>query len=183
MTDNTTPDNSQPATPEQKRKAQPEPLALRARPLPVTRINRRVLIGGAAVILAIIAALVLVALQPPSLRSSAPQELYNVDRKPITDRLAGLPATYEGTGERPPNAGERPSPPVGKVLQVPSTDPTLEAERVEKAKLARMAGQAREAPVFFRLQLKSATRETATAKADNRRSRPGPPTKSYERSR
>ncbi len=56
MTDNTTPDTPQPAMPEQKRKVQPEPLALRARPLPVTRINRRVLIGGAAVILAVIAA-------------------------------------------------------------------------------------------------------------------------------
>ncbi|MEQ1614877.1 MAG: hypothetical protein ABL904_19185 [Hyphomicrobiaceae bacterium] len=56
MTDNTTPDTPQPATPEQKRKVQPEPLALRARPLPVTRINRRVQIGGAAVILTVIAA-------------------------------------------------------------------------------------------------------------------------------
>jgi type IV secretion system protein VirB10 len=179
MTDNTTPDTSQPPTPEQKRKAQPEPLALRARPLPVTRINRRVLIGGAAVILAVIAALVLVALQPPSLRSSAPQELYNVDRKHISDRLAGLPATYEGTGERPPSAGERPSPPVGKVLQVPSTDPAFEAERVETAKLARMAGQAREAPVFFRLQIKSAPRETAAARTttgDTAPDRQSPPT-------
>ncbi|MEQ1612382.1 MAG: TrbI/VirB10 family protein, partial [Hyphomicrobiaceae bacterium] len=175
MTDSTTPDTSQPAPPERKRKAQPEPLALRARPRPVTRINRRVLIGGAAVILAIIAALVLVALQPPSLRSSAPQELYNVDRKPITDRLAGLPATYEGTGERPPNSGERPSLPVGKVLQVPSTDPTLEVERVEKAKLARMAGQAREAPVFFRLQLKAAPRETAGARTISGEAAPNHP--------
>ena len=43
-------------------------LELRARPQPVTRINRKVLIGGAAVLLVLISGIVLVALKPPSLR-------------------------------------------------------------------------------------------------------------------
>ena len=49
-------------------KAAAESLELRARPQPVTRINRKVLIGGAAVLLVLISGIVLVALKPPSLR-------------------------------------------------------------------------------------------------------------------
>ena len=74
----------------------PEPLALRARPRPITRINRRVLIGGAAVLLLMISSLVLVALKPPSLYVAAPPELINTEHKAITEGLARLPATYEG---------------------------------------------------------------------------------------
>ena len=74
----------------------PETLELRARPQPVTRINRKVLIGGAAVLLLLISGIVLVALKPPSLRIGSPQELFNVDHKPITDGLSKLPATYDG---------------------------------------------------------------------------------------
>ena len=45
----------------------------------------------------------------------------------------------------------------------PASDPVAEAERVEKARLARMAGQARESEVFFRLQLKATPREAPAA--------------------
>ena len=41
-------------------KVPPETLELRARPQPITRINRKVLIGGAAVVLLVISGLVLV---------------------------------------------------------------------------------------------------------------------------
>jgi type IV secretory pathway VirB10-like protein len=74
----TTPD--EPANPDAK--VAPETLELRARPQPVTRINRKVLIGGAAVLLFLISAVVLLALKPPSLRIAGPQELFNVDHKP-----------------------------------------------------------------------------------------------------
>jgi len=148
-------------SPDTKAKVSPESLELRARPQPVTRINRKVLIGGAAVVLVVIAGLVLVALKPPSFRTTGPQEIYNVDRKPITDRLAGLPATYDGVGGRRPTAAKPPLAAGVKQLQTPSVDPVTEAERVEKARLARMAGQAREAPLFFRLQLKAAPRTTS----------------------
>ena len=65
-------------------------------PRPVTRINRKVLIGAAAVVLLVIAGLVLVALRAPSLRVAGPKELFNVEHKPITDALSKLPATYDG---------------------------------------------------------------------------------------
>src|SRR5690606_18267830 len=76
-----------------------EPLELRARPRPVTRINRRLLVGVAGLGLFFLAGLVMVALNPPSWRSSGPPtELYNVDNKPKSDGLSRLPATYEGIG-------------------------------------------------------------------------------------
>jgi type IV secretory pathway VirB10-like protein len=146
-------------------KVAPETLELRARPQPVTRINRRVLIGGAAIVLLFISAIVLVALRPPSLRLASPQELFNVEHKPISDGLSKLPATYDGVKpDKIVEAGKGPTTTAPGIPQLtePTTDPVRDAERVEKARLARMAGQAREAQVFFRLQLKAPPRAPAT---------------------
>lgn len=146
-------------------KVAPEQVELRARPQPVTRINRKVLIGGAAIVLLFISGIVLVALKPPSLRITSPTELFNVEHKPITDALSKLPATYDGV--KPDKKPEAKSPTIlapGIVqLKEPTNDLIDEAERLEKARLARMAGQAREAQVFFRLQLKTPPRETVKA--------------------
>jgi hypothetical protein len=92
----TTAGPSDPPTPGPESKVEPDTLELRAQPRPVTRINRKVLIGAAAVVLLVIAGLVLVALRAPSLRVAAPNELFNVDHKPIADALSKLPATYDG---------------------------------------------------------------------------------------
>ncbi|MEQ1712246.1 MAG: TrbI/VirB10 family protein [Hyphomicrobium sp.] len=151
-----------------KAKVSPESLELRARPQPVTRINRKVLIGGAAIVMVAMAGLVLVALKAPSFRTASPSELYNVDRKPITDRLAGLPATYDGFGGRQPPATQPPLTSGVRQLQIPSVDPVHETERVEKARLARMAGQAREAPLFFQLQMKTSPRDAPVAATEHR---------------
>ena len=83
-------------------KVPPETLELRARPQPITRINRKVLIGGAAVVLMVISGLVLVALKPPTWRTANPLEIYNVDRKPIADGLGQLPSSYEGVRTQAP---------------------------------------------------------------------------------
>ena len=136
-----------------EKKAAPETLELRARPQPVTRINRKVLIGGAAVFLMLLSGIVLVALKPPSLKLAERQELINVENKPITDGLNKLPATYEGV--QPANPAPQTTPPAAPKLILPDTDlPLDDAESAEKTRLARMAGQARESQVFFRLQLK-----------------------------
>ncbi|MBX9591770.1 MAG: TrbI/VirB10 family protein [Hyphomonadaceae bacterium] len=159
----TTPD--EPANPDAK--VAPETLELRARPQPVTRINRKVLIGGAAVLLFLISAVVLLALKPPSLRIAGPQELFNVDHKPISDGLSKLPATYDGVRSERKADAKAPAvlaPGVPRLTEA-SSDPVAEAERVEKARLARMAGQAREAQVFFRLALKAPPRQAPAAEA------------------
>jgi type IV secretion system protein VirB10 len=149
-------------------KVTPETLELRARPQPVTRINRKVLIGGAALVLLFISGIVLVALKPPSLRIANPKELFNVEHKPITDGLSKLPATYDGVKpEKKVDVGKGPATIAPGIPQLTEslTDAIGEAERVEKARLARMAGQARESQVFFRLQLKTAPREAVAAEA------------------
>ena len=98
-----------------------------------------------------------------------PQELFNVDHKPITDgsvqaagHLRWCAARQEGRRRQgPTTAGARRAPVDGAVQR----SRIGEAERVEKARLARMAGQARESQVFFRLQLKAAPREAVPAEA------------------
>jgi hypothetical protein len=58
-----------------RRQLAPELLELGAQPQSVTRINRKVLIGGAAIVLLFISGITLVALKPPRLRISNPNEL------------------------------------------------------------------------------------------------------------
>ncbi len=147
-------------------KVAPETLELRARPQPVTRINRKVVFGGAAAVLLLVSFLVLIALQPPKLQVGAPRELINVENKPITENLARLPATYDGVRtERPP---EPPRPPSGiPQLIEAGGDPIDQTEQMERARLARMAGQARESQVFFRLQLKAPPQDSV-ARAEPR---------------
>jgi type IV secretion system protein VirB10 len=143
----TGPSDAQAPTPESK--VAPDTLELRAQPRPVTRINRKVLIGAAAVVLLVIAGLVLVALRAPSLRVAAPNELFNVDHKPIVDALSKLPATYDGvqTDKKAPTGKEAPGLPKGgpHLIHQPG-DAVDEADRAEKARLARLAVQAREIP-------------------------------------
>lgn len=139
----------------------------------MTRINRKVLIGGAAVVLLLVAFLVLVALQPPKLRVGTPRELINVENKPTPESLARLPASYDGVRtERPPE----PVPPPSGIPQLTEVggDPIDQTEQMERARLARMAGQARESQVFFRLQLKAPPQENATRTEPASRSRSAP---------
>src|SRR5690606_1367046 len=51
------------------------------------------------------------------------------------------------------------------LLVTPPPDLLSDAERMEKARLARMAGQALESSVFFRLQLKPAPKESVKKEA------------------
>ena len=129
-----------------------EPLELRARPRPVTRINRKLLAGVIGCGLLLLAGLVMVALNPPSWRApSLPTELYNVDNKPKSDGLARLPATYEGVGSSKKDAPKGPDAPK---LHLPD----LDAERAD-ADRGRLAKQARESTPFFRLSLKAPAAE------------------------
>jgi type IV secretion system protein TrbI len=172
----TTPDPNNPQAAESHdSKVAPDTLELRAQPRPVTRINRKVLMGTAAVVLLLIAGLVLLALRAPSLRIAARQELFNVEHKPITDALSKLPATHDGVPQdKKPPAAKSAAP--GLPKGVPAAKPgdwDDEADRTEKDLLARMEAEARKSPVFFRLQLKAAPKETVTT--DVRLDRQPPP--------
>ena len=144
-----------PAAASESGTAAQETIELRARPRPVTRINRKLLAGVAGLGLFFLAGLVMVALNPPSWRSpTAPTELYNVDNKPKSDGLARLPTSYEGLGTNRSTPDGQKAPAIPS-LQVP--DAESEREQAERVRSARMAVQARESAPFFRLQLKSSS--------------------------
>jgi type IV secretion system protein VirB10 len=149
-------------------KVAPDTLALSARPQPVTRINRRVLIGVAAIGLMLISGLVLLALKPPSLRLSERAELFNVDHKPLSDGLAKLPASYDGV--RPATSADQATPPPA----IPKRAPTLAAhpETPDQGWLARLASQAHESPVLFRLETKAAQPNERASLPEPDRSQP-----------
>ncbi len=149
-----------PEPPTGPRTTPPEPLELRTRPRRVTRINRRVLIAVAGIGLALLAGLILVALDPPNWRKTAVgPELITVDRKATPDGLDRLPSSYNGvSGERPAGSTSKSGLAPGfPVLKEP--DPVNELERAEKVRLARLAAQARDSAPMFRLQQKGAPTE------------------------
>jgi type IV secretion system protein VirB10 len=145
----------------------PEELELRAKPAPITRINRKVLFGVVFVGLFSLAGLVIVALNPPRFASKAPSELYNVDQKAVTDALSKLPSSYEGLNvPRPaPRVAQGPTA-IGSPAAAPfGVDPAAELEQAERARGARLSIQARESGLFFRLQLKAPPRREQGTKA------------------
>jgi len=159
-------------------KIDPERLALRARPRPVTRINRKVLYAGSALALALIAGAVLFALDPPQWNASQQTELLQPGRSPTPDGLARLPSTYDGIPQLgPPNRGD-----LGRAITqverdlgigpeprrpLPSYRPDPEEEflRSERIRLARMAAQAQESDLFFAIRTRQANAVASEAAA------------------
>lgn len=150
-----------------------EDIELRAKPRPVTRINRRMLgiaVGAGGLLLFGIA---LVALDPPSFRTDGEAtQLYNVDNTQRPEGLETLPQNYD---ELPPTEPEFPElgPPLPgdlgePILEAqqrgdmpaqtmpPPLDPEEEAARAERMRQIEMAQQARESGLFFSLGGRSA---------------------------
>lgn len=153
--------------------AQAEELKLRAKPRPVTQINRKVVIVGAGVVAVLLFLAASIALDPPKVSSDEPRELYNTRNKPTADALAALPASYEqmpAVDDTVPKLG----PPIagdlgGAFVQTerdlgidPTTieypindfrpDPVSEAERAERIRQAQLVQDSLESPVFFSLR-------------------------------
>lgn len=89
---------STPATPQTPstgtNKADPDTLALRASPRPVTRLNRRMLAVLAGALGIVILGATLWSLQPHKRERNPATELYNVDRVSRADSLDQLPKDY-----------------------------------------------------------------------------------------
>lgn len=137
-------------------KVDPESLVLRARPRPVTRFKRKVVIvalGGTA--LAMFAATWL-ALGSSAQRATMGQELYNVDQKPKAEELAKLPSGYDKVA--PPQLGAPLAGDLGRAelrarqdlgLPLAGAASESEAARAEELRLGQLSRQASEGGVFF----------------------------------
>lgn len=138
-------------------KIQPEALELRARPRPVTRFRRKVVIGLAAAGAVAAFAATMLALRPSSsAKGHSGEELYSVDHKPTADSLAALPSRYDNI-KAPPLGPPLPGD-LGpaqlrarKGLGVPISGPASEndAARAEELRQAQLSRQANEGGVFF----------------------------------
>ena len=136
-------------------KVPPERLELRARPLPIKRVNKRFLMVGCAIVALFIAGATIVALSPPRIfKPAEPAELYNTDRKQTADGLTKLPRSYQDLPPKlgPPSLGDlgRAFAESEKKLGTSSSDtpfqadPELDVERASRIRLARISHQARE---------------------------------------
>jgi len=152
-------------------KVDAETLALRAKPRPVTRINRRVLILLSGTGLLLIFGATIFALDPPRLfdRNETGRELIRTDNTPTPEGLEGLPRNYGDLPKPvelgPPLPGDLGGAILDKERELgvgPSSDlpfrpnPEDDAARAERIRQARLASQGRESGVFFQLSTRPA---------------------------
>jgi len=147
-------------------KADPDTLALRARPRPVTRLSRRMLIGTIVAMVCLVLGATVWSLQRNLRFGDVRPELHNVDRIARVEGLDRLPSDYSKLA--PPKPSEPSAPILGKPLpgdlgmamlraeqtsgaaSTTSTDPTLDVQRAERANREREADDAAKAPIFFK---------------------------------
>jgi type IV secretion system protein VirB10 len=155
-------------------KVPPERLELRARPRPIRRLNKRTLMIGCAVAALFIGGATIITLSPPRMfKPTERTELYNTDRKQTADGLTKLPKSYQDLTPKlgPPSPGD-----IGrafaesekKVGASPSetpfqADPEQDVERAERIRQARIAQQAKESGLLFRLSEKQDRRKQPMA--------------------
>lgn len=140
------------AAPESARSSNTSSFRLRSERPHVTRLSRKVLAGGAAIVLITVSGAVFWALQNKNNRGSAPEELYSIDHHNIADGLAGLPRDYAGIPRQAPplgpplpgdlgrpilNAGATPN---AMVPMAPAFDQEAQrrAQEIEAARLSRL---------------------------------------------
>lgn len=160
-------------------KEDPEALELRAKPRPVTRLNKNALMvaaGGAAIL---IFGAMSIALKPPrAVGEATGAELYNVDTKPTAEGLESLPKSYADV--KPQLGAPLPGDLGAALLQAEQAvavsgadgylakpnyaalsatpfrnSPEADAAREAALREAQIAAEAREAGVFFQLASRS----------------------------
>lgn len=147
-------------------KQDPEMLVLKASPRRVVRFKRKLLIGISAIALLAVFGVTWLALKNPFREiGGQAQELYETERKPVPDGLAGLPGDYgqlrpETPKLGPPLPGDLGRPILERRRQLglePGPNNEDQAVEAERQRRAQQALAAREADVFFQLTNRSAT--------------------------
>lgn len=164
----------------------PEEIELRVKPKPVRRINRKLLMAGTAILSLVMLGAVIIALDPPGFRKGQEaQELYNTDRKPIAEGLAGLPSTYDAMPKLgPPLPGDigdamhkadTKAPPELPVAEKPfQPDPEADIARADRIRLARLAQQGRESKLFYTVATGRKTGEPERSQQGEPQPQPSP---------
>ena len=140
-------------------KQDPQALTLRAKPRPVTRLNRRTLVLIASVLCAATLGATIWGLRGGSVtRTGAPEELHDMGRVPEAEGLATLPKDYAKLGPplgelgrpvlRAEHLGALPTMPEKATFE---SDPEENEARAERLRLKQEADQAGKARVFFEL--------------------------------
>lgn len=143
-------------------KVDPETLALRAKPRPVMRLNRRVLIAGAAALAVVVLGATLWSLQPSRHSRDPGPELINVERVNRAEKLDTLPKDYSKLPAPPKPAASVPV--LGEPLPGDLGPAILKAQRAGELRAsgaygpaqgellagARDAEEAAKSGVFFR---------------------------------
>ena len=170
-------------------KVDAETLALRAKPRPVTRINRRVLILLFGTGLLLIFGATIFALDPPRLfdRDEAGRELIRTENTPTPEGLEGLPRNYGDLPKPvelgPPLPGDLGGAILDKERELgvrPSPDlpfrpnPEDDAARAERIRQARLASQGRESGVFFQLSTRTTSATNSPTTTNSATAVPGP---------
>jgi type IV secretion system protein VirB10 len=116
----------------------------------VTRLSRKVLAGGAAVVLVAIFSATFWALQNNRLHTSSPSELYTTDHHDVADGLAGLPRDYTGQPRQAPPIGTAWPGGFGRPMSNPQNVPSTgtAANDTEQQHLAQEAEAARLSRLF-----------------------------------
>ena len=171
---------------DQQTRKPPDDIELRVRPRPVRRINRKVLMGGTALFSILLFGAVWFALNPPDFRGrQQAQELYNTDRKPTAEGLAGLPSTYDAIPKLgPPLPGDFGDAlhkvETGKGAELPlgdrpfQPDPEADIERADRIRLARLAQQGRESKLFYTVAAANKSGEATKAEPSSTQTSPSP---------
>lgn len=94
-------DNHEATVPPETQEEQSKSFRLRAEHPRVTRLSRKVLSGGSAVVLLVIGGAVLWSLQNKHPRGQAADELYSTDHHNVADGITTLPKDYAGVPRQP----------------------------------------------------------------------------------
>ncbi|OMI06909.1 conjugal transfer protein TraI [Bradyrhizobium brasilense] len=144
------------SAPQQARDGQSGSFRLRAEHPRVTRLSRKVLAGGSAVVMLVIGGTVLWALQSNRPLKQAAEELYSTDHHNVADGITALPKDYSDTPRQaapqlgPPLPGDlgRPilaaqgqSPTVGSDPEQQRRDQETEAARISRLFAANNGGE------------------------------------------
>ena len=162
-----------------------ERLKIRAAPRPVAKINRKVLMAGAAAGALLLFAAASIALKPP--RAVDPgdrQELYNIANTRKPEGLSSLPASYSDVKRDVPRLGPPLAGDLGATVLQAERDlgvepeyaerfdddfrpnPEDEAERARRMRLAALEDEAARAPVFFRLESETGDQPSSSRSAE-----------------